>query len=176
MAASQKAMTDAPGGPVRRVIVVLGYSNGSSEGLHPVCAARLAFAAKLATADDVVVLSGWARSPGTSPEAELMRDAWAGSVAKVVVDPTARTTVENALNAVDDILGADAREVLVVTSRWHAARARTAFRLVLRGRGITVHALWPDESSTSRQRVRELGLWPVLPLQVARAAAHRRRR
>jgi len=41
----------------RRVIVVLGYSNEGRDGLHPVCAARLARAVDLATPEDVVVLS-----------------------------------------------------------------------------------------------------------------------
>jgi uncharacterized SAM-binding protein YcdF (DUF218 family) len=170
-------VTRGPAGerPARRVIVVLGYSNGISVGLHRVCAERVARAAELATPNDVVVLSGWARSRGTTPEAAMMLDAWRGSAAEVVVDPTARTTVENAANAVDDILRAGANEVLVVTSRWHAARACAAFRLVLRGRGVTVRAAWPDRPATRRERLRELGLWPVLPLQVARAAARRRR-
>ncbi len=48
--------------PARRVIVVLGYSDGAGDGLHPVCAGRVAYAARVATADDVVVLSGWARA------------------------------------------------------------------------------------------------------------------
>ena len=58
-----------------RVVVVLGHSSGDGTGLHPVCAARLECAAEVATADDVVVLSGWARVPGTRSEAEL-RAQW----------------------------------------------------------------------------------------------------
>ena len=78
-----------------RVVVVLGYSSGDRDELHPVCAARLGRAAEVATADDVVVLSGWARVPHAVSEAELMRAAWRGSAREVVVDPDARTTVEN---------------------------------------------------------------------------------
>ena len=48
-----------------RVVVVLGYSDGARSELHPVCAARLARAAEVTTSDDVVVLSGWARSRHT---------------------------------------------------------------------------------------------------------------
>src|SRR5262249_12326381 len=121
---------------VTRVLVVLGYSNGDRDGLHPVCAARLARAAELSTDADVVVLSGWSRVPGTRSEAEEMARGWKGRAAEVVVDPDARTTAENAANALDDIHRVGADEVLVVTSGWHAPRARAAFRWLLRGRRI----------------------------------------
>ena len=75
------------------------------------------------------MLSGWARVPGTRSEAELMAAAWEGRARELVVDPDARTTVGNAANALDDIRRVGAREVVVVTSRWHAARAKAAFRL-----------------------------------------------
>ena len=78
-----------------RLVVVLGYSDSGRGELHPECAARLERAAEVTTADDVVVLSGWARVPHTYSEAELMRAAWRGAAHEVVVDPDARTTVEN---------------------------------------------------------------------------------
>ena len=62
----------------RRVVVVLGFSDDGAGEIHPVCAARLARAAEIATEEDVVVLSGWARSPHSPAEAELMRRAWTG--------------------------------------------------------------------------------------------------
>ena len=96
-----------------RLVVVLGYSDRAVEGLHPVCAARLARAAEVARPGDVVVLSGWARTPHGRPEAELMAEAWSGSAAELVVDPDARTTVENLVNAVNDVLRVGAREVIV---------------------------------------------------------------
>ncbi len=86
-----------------RVIVVLGYADGGRDELHPIGAARLARAAEVSTASDVVVLSGWARVPGTRSEAELMAGAWRGHARELVVDPNARTTVGNAANALDDI-------------------------------------------------------------------------
>ena len=104
------------------------------------CAARLARAAEIATPDDVVVLSGWARVPGTHSEAELMRAAWRGAAREVVVDPDARTTVENMANALNDVLRVGAREVVVVTSRWHAPRAKAALRWLLRSTGVRVRA------------------------------------
>jgi len=150
---------------VRRVVVVLGYSNGDDTDLHPVCAARLARAAEVATADDVVVLSGWARVPHGVSEAELMRAAWRGSAREVVVDPDARTTVENMANALNDVLRVGAREVVVVTSSWHAPRAKTALRCLLLHTGVRVRTASP-EGRSRRAALREIVLWPLLPFQL----------
>jgi uncharacterized SAM-binding protein YcdF (DUF218 family) len=148
-----------------RVIVVLGYSDGGAGELHPVCAARLERAAELSTDADVVVLSGWARVPGTHSEADLMRAAWRGAAREVVVDPDARTTAENMANALNDILRVGAREVVVVTSMWHAARTKAALRWLLRHTGIKVQSASPPGSSR-RAALRELSLWPLLPFQL----------
>ena len=149
-----------------RVVVVLGYSDGGRDRLHPVAAARLARAAEISTTEDLVVLSGWARVPGTRSEAELMVTAWEGKALELVVDPDARTTVGNAANALDDIRRVGAREVVVVTSRWHAARAKAAFRMLLRGSGVRVRAAYPPEPRNLRSSLRELLLWALLPAQV----------
>jgi uncharacterized SAM-binding protein YcdF (DUF218 family) len=154
---------------VTRVVVVLGYSNGGADELHPICAARLDAAARVSGPTDVVVLSGWARKGGGRSEAELMRDAWRGSAAEVVVDPDARTTVENLANALNDILRVGAHEVVVVTSSWHAPRAKAAMRLLLVHTGITVTSEAAEDGSP-RASLRELSLWPLLPFQLWRAA------
>jgi uncharacterized SAM-binding protein YcdF (DUF218 family) len=148
-----------------RVVVVLGYSDGRGAELHPVCAARLERAAEVATAEDVVVLSGWARVPHADSEAELMRAAWRGSAREVVVDPDARTTAENMANALNDILRVGAREVVVVTSSWHEARAKAALRWLLRHTGVKVRSETPPGRSR-RAALRELTLWPLLPFQL----------
>ena len=150
---------------MKRVVVVLGYSDGGAGELHPVCAARLAKAAEIATAEDVVVLSGWARGHETGSEAELMAAAWNGSSAELVVDPDARTTVENAVNALNDVLRVGAREVVVVTSSWHAARSKTAMRWLLRHTGVKVRSASPPGRSLGAS-LRELALWPLLPFQL----------
>jgi uncharacterized SAM-binding protein YcdF (DUF218 family) len=152
--------------PAARVIVVLGYSDGGAGTIHPICAARVARAAEIATRNDVVVLSGWARLPGTRSEAHLMEAAWDGTAREVIVDPDAQTTVGNARNALNDIRRAGAPEVVVVTSRWHAARAKAAFRLLLRGTHVRVRAACPAEPFAPRPLLRELPLWLLLPAQV----------
>lgn len=151
-----------------RLVVVLGYSDGGRGELHPVCAARLERAAEVTTTDDVVVLSGWARVPDTHSEAELMRAAWRGAAREVVVDPDARTTVDNMANAMNDVLRVGAGEVLVVTSSWHAPRAKAALRWLLRSTGIKVRAVSPPGTSRSAA-LRELPLWLLLPYQLWQA-------
>ena len=44
-----------------RLVAVLGFSDGRTTGLHPVCAARLARAEREVRAEDVVLFTGWAR-------------------------------------------------------------------------------------------------------------------
>jgi uncharacterized SAM-binding protein YcdF (DUF218 family) len=151
-----------------RLVVVLGYSDGGRGELHPICKARLERAAEVTTSDDVVVLSGWARVPDTHSEAELMRAAWRGSAREVVVDPDARTTVDNMANAMNDVLRVGAGEVLVVTSSWHAPRAKAALRWLLRSTGIKVRAISPPGESR-RAMLRELPLWLLLPFQLWQA-------
>ena len=90
----------------------------------------------------------------------------------MVVDPDARTTVENLANALDDVSRVDAREVVLVTSSWHARRATAAMRWLLRRRGIGVRAESPPGRST-RAALRELMLWPLLPVQLWHARRSR---
>ncbi len=154
-------------GQVDRLIVVLGYSDGGRGVLHPVCAQRLAHAATIATEDDVVVFSGWARVPGTRPEADLMAEAWTGRASDLVVDPDAPTTVGNATNSVDDVHRTGATEVVIVTSRWHAPRAAAAFRWRLRNTDATVVATAAPDSGSVWRSLGELARWVILPLQLA---------
>ena len=143
-----------------RVVVVLGYSNGARPGLHQVRAARLAHAARLSGPDDVVVLSGWSRVPGGRAEAELMAQAWAGRARRVVVDPDARTTAENAANALDDIVRDGASDVVVVTSSWHAPRAgRRSAGSAAKRRPVTTAS---PRGRSLRASLREPGSWAAL--------------
>ena len=151
---------------MKRVVVVLGYSDGGAGELHPVCAARLETAAEIATAEDVVVLSGWARGTSTGSEAELMAAAWRGTSAELVVDPDARTTVENVVNALNDVLRVGAREVVVVTSSWHAAAQQGGDALAAaphRRQGALGVAAGPLARA---RRSASCALWPLLPFQL----------
>ena len=152
-----------------RLIVVLGYSDRVVRELHPICAGRLAHAATVSTEADVVVLSGWARAPGARPEADLMADAWNGRCDELIVDPDARHTLGNATNAIDDLVRTGAGTVVVVTSRWHARRARAIFRWAFRGVGTRVLTSSPDEQVDLRQSALELVRWLFLPFQLAAA-------
>ena len=69
---------------------------------------------------DAVLLSG---------EAELMQGAWRGG--EVVLDTRARNTRENARGVAEAARRLEADEVVVVTSSWHAFRARTLVRAAI---------------------------------------------
>lgn len=144
-----------------------------ARGLHPVCRARVEEAARRARPGDVVVLSGWARTPGGRSEAALMREAWPGPADGLVLDDGAAHTAQNAAHVARIAREAGADEVLVVTSRWHARRAAVAFRALLRGSGVRVEVAGADGPGGVRARAREAVVWPAFGVQLARA---RRRR
>jgi uncharacterized SAM-binding protein YcdF (DUF218 family) len=146
---------------------VLGYSRGRSHGLHPICAARLAHAARLAGEADAVLLSGWSRRRGAVPEAELMRRAWGGRTTALLCDPDARVTAENAANAAAHARELAVGRVLVVTSWWHRLRTRALFRSLLPG--IRVDVAGARTPWSPRLLLRELAVFPLVPFQVARA-------
>ena len=159
-----------------RLIVVLGYSDGSSGELHPICAARLDGAAALAreAEPDAVVLSGWSRGTGAAAEADLMRRAWAGPRLPLHCDVAARMTAENAAHVAALARELGVREVVVVTSWWHRLRAWLLFRALLRGvrvRIAPVRGPW-----SARLLARELALLPLAPFQALRARGRRRPR
>ena len=149
-------------------MAVLGYSVRGGRGLHPVCRARVQEAARLSRDDDLVVLSGWARTAEASSEAALMRDAWTGTASRVLLDDGAHHTAQNAAHVAAIARDAGAGEVLVVTSRWHARRAAVAFRALLRGTGIRVAVAGAPGPGGVRARAREAAVWPVFGLQLAR--------
>ncbi len=155
-----------------RLVAVLGYSDGTGNGLHPTCAARLERAAEIVRPEDAVLFSGWARRGSAAPEAELMAQAWTRPVRKLVVDRGAGTTTGNAIGVsrVARMLAVD--DVVVVTSSWHGRRAQALVRAALAGSGTRVGLVTSNEAPRAVTQVRELACWsavPVLALVAARA-------
>lgn len=153
-----------PSSGPERLVVVLGFSDGRRAELHPICAARLAHAAGLVRDGDAVLLSGWSRHPTRLPEAELMRRAWSGSTAVLLSDPDARHTAENAANAAGHARELGVREVVVVTSTWHRARARTLFRSLLPG--VRVSVVGAATPGSARLYLREAAVFALVPFQL----------
>jgi len=156
-----------------RVVAVLGYSNGPEGELHAICAARLRRAEREARADDVVLLSGWARGKRGTSEAELMARSWRGHAARILLDRGARSTLGNVAGAAAAARSVTAREVVLVTSSWHGPRAAALLRAALRGSTPTVSLALTDEPPPPRARIREAACWLAVPLQRALAGSAR---
>jgi hypothetical protein len=155
-----------------RLVAVLGYSDGSCSGLHPVCAARLARAEAVAAPDDVVLFSGWARRGDPRTEADLMASSWTAPAHGKLVDRKARTTLGNAIGVGRAARRLEPDEVVLVTSRRHARRAALLVRASLRGTGTRVRVVGAAEPDLPNS-ARELAAWavaPVLALVAIRAA------
>ena len=161
------------GAEPKRLVAVLGYSARGIEGLHPLCLVRLRHAEQLADGAEAVVLSGWSRHGAGFGEAELMRDAWQGGDVRLVCDPTARNTMQNAagIAAIARELGVD--EVVVVTSQWHAPRAGVLVRASLGDADIVVSTSSPRGSHHPWLLARELVCLAALPYQRRRVRPSR---
>lgn len=96
-----------------------------------------------------------------------MRLAWTGIPGSVLCDPDARVTAENAANAAAHACELGAAEVVVVTSWWHRHRARVLFERLLPDVRVSVEAARTPWSA--RLLLRELAVFPLVPLQLARA-------
>jgi DUF218 domain-containing protein len=136
-----------------RLVAVLGYSGRRDDELHAICEARVRHAESLEA--DAVLLSG---------EADLMHGAWRGR--EVELDPHARNTRENARAVADAARRLEADEVVVVTSGWHAFRARALVRAALRDPAVVVSSSSPPGPRPVRLLARELACLVVLPLQL----------
>jgi hypothetical protein len=132
---------------------VFGYSGRHRRELHAVCESRVRHAESLEA--DVYLLSG---------EADLMQGAWRGG--EVVLDPHARNTRENARAVAGAVRRLEADEVVVVTSGWHAFRARTLVRAAIDDPGVEVTSSSPPGPRPARLLLRELACLAVLPLQL----------
>ena len=136
-----------------RLVAVLGYSPRRGDDLHHICAARVRHAHELVREGDVVLLTG---------EAELMRGEWAGE--DVLLDSHARNTRENASAIAAAAREVGATEVVVVTSAWHAYRARTLVRAALRDVDVTVTSSSPEGWQPVSLLAREAVCLTALPV------------
>jgi uncharacterized SAM-binding protein YcdF (DUF218 family) len=159
---------------VTRLVAVLGYSSRRGGELHPICAARLETAQRVAAEGDVVLFSGWSRREGRGSEAELMAAAWAGADVRVETDTGSRHTVQNAarVTALAERLGAD--EVVVVTSWWHRPRAAAIVRAAFAGSRVRPRTLGAPSPWSLRLVLRELAYGAALPLQLVEVRRSRR--
>jgi len=157
---------------VTRLVAILGYSDGSTPDLHPVCAERLARAVEEAGPDDVILFSGWARGSSASTEADLMAASWTGRGRTRLVDRSSRTTLGNALAVARAAQRVGADEVVLVTSRWHARRARALVRSAL-GSNARLRVVATDGRLSPHRGAREAGAWLVLPVLAVVAARNR---
>ena len=156
-----------------RLVAVLGYSESTTAGLHPVCAARLARATAEVGPDDVVLFSGWARGAVAAAEADLMAALWATPARARFVDRRARTTLGNAIGVARAARSIDADEVVLVTSSWHAHRAAALVRAALFSSGTRLRVASTSERSTPRRGLREIASWTIVPVLAIVAARSR---
>jgi len=150
---------------VPRLVAVLGYSGRRGEGIHPVCAARLAAAEAAAEGVDAVLLSGWSRRRGRASEASLMQAAWRGPNVPLLDDGDARTTLGNARAVATAAKAIEATEVVLVTSSWHRLRARRLVRAAL-GPDVRLEVVSPERRTPLHLLGRELVCLLVLPFQL----------
>ena len=160
-------------GDVTRLVAVLGFSTRRGGGLHPICAARLEVAERVAQGADAVVLSGWSRRRQRPSEGELMREAWRGPELPLLVDGDARTTLGNARAVASAAAQLRATHVVLVTSSWHARRARLLVRAAL-GPEIGLEVVTPARTRPLFLVGRELACLAAVPLQRGRAGSGQR--
>ena len=156
-----------------RLVAVLGYSDGTTAELHPVCGGRLQRAAALTRPDDVVLFSGWRRGQAVATEADLMASRWTAPARACLVDREARTTLGNAVAVARAARRLDVDEVVIVTSHWHAKRAGVLVRAALAGSGARIRVVAAAEQTPRGHRLREAAAWLAVPVLAAVAARTR---
>lgn len=150
------------------------------EGTHRIterCRLLVAHAEQLAARVDpvVVVFSGWSSTGGPS-EAEQMRDAWERPGAELVVEPTARSTAENASRTLPLLLGRGVDTAHIVCAPLHALRTRFFFGRLYRSAGVRAHTSVAPVPPSLHALAWELAAVTVAPAQLRRARSELARR
>jgi uncharacterized SAM-binding protein YcdF (DUF218 family) len=161
-------------------IVVPGHGGLGADGVHRISARSLllvAEAERLAerVVPELVVLSGWSSSGGPS-EAEQMRDAWGGPDVELLVEPTARTTAENASRVLPLLLERGITTAVVLCTPVHLVRVRLVFDLLYRRKGISVRYHVVRVRPSLGALAWELAALPLVPAQLLAARAELARR
>lgn len=143
-----RCVVSGGGGPV---IVVPGAGRLDCRGRYVLSASadgRLAVAEALAWSNRraVVILSGWSGGHAAPTEAEQLRDAWNGPLdTLLLLDTAARTTAENAVNAVLLASSLSGCHELIFIAPWgNAVRQGMLARAAARGTGLRTrqHVVW----------------------------------
>jgi uncharacterized SAM-binding protein YcdF (DUF218 family) len=161
-------------------IVVLGHGSLGVDGVHRISERSLqlvAEAGRLAERlePELVVLSGWSSTGGPS-EAEQMRDAWPGPEVEVLLEPTARTTAENASRTLPLLLERGITAAIVLCTPVHVVRVRLVFDLLYRRHGISVRYHVVRVRPSLGALAWELVALPLVPVQLLAARSELARR
>jgi uncharacterized SAM-binding protein YcdF (DUF218 family) len=155
-------------------IVVPGHSRRGL--LSERCLRVLDLAAGLTedAAPRAVVFTGWSPRGGPS-EGEQMLEAWPGRRdLELIVEPTARTTAENAARSLPLLLRRGVDEATIVCARLHAVRVRYFFSGLYARFGVTAEVRAAGASPTPSALAWELGALAVMRRQRRAALAELR--
>ena len=156
-------------------VVVPGHGAVDRNGEYLIterCRRLVADAEKLADtlSPAVVVFSGWSPRGGLS-EAEQMKRLWHGPEAELVVEPTARTTAENASRTLPLLLERGVDRAAIVCAAPHLLRARLFFDSLYHSRGVATQFHVPRAAPSVAAIAWELAALPFLPWQLWTARA-----
>ncbi|HSP71636.1 MAG TPA: YdcF family protein [Gaiellaceae bacterium] len=152
---------------MRTAIVIPGHGSFDRRGRYRIsgrCASLVGEAGRLArrSPPEAVVFSGWG-PPGSRSEAEQMRGLWRGDAVELVVEPTARTTAENAARTLPLLRERGIERALVVCAPLHLYRTRYFFRRLYGQAGIEVAVRVAPVAPSLRAL-----LWELLALPLRR--------
>jgi uncharacterized SAM-binding protein YcdF (DUF218 family) len=162
---------------VRTAVVVPGHGAivaGSEYRITERCRQLVRQAERLAgtSAPVAVVFTGWSPVGGPS-EAEQMRELWRGPPVELVVESTARTTVENATRTVPLLLEREIERAAIVCALPHLTRAWLFFGQLYGARGIRTRFEIVRAMPTLGSVAWELAALPLAPWQLFAARARR---
>jgi uncharacterized SAM-binding protein YcdF (DUF218 family) len=165
---------------MRTAVVVPGNGAVGADGVYRIserCRLLVVEAETLAASLSpvAVVFSGWSPVGGSS-EAEQMERVWRGPSVELVVEAGARSTVENASRTLPLLLEREVECAVIVCAALHVLRAGFFFRRLYGPRGIGTRFRLLREAPSLGSIARELGAFPLAPLQLraARRAPGRR--